>query len=287
VYKDKIKEIEILKKKKEEIIASYRKSEEDADKNTIMLQNYLENLEKKKRDFDKFMTEKGKEALEHVKRTKELDKKLKEELYKVEHKKQIKEEEIMKSHQLAQYYRELQQRKNEIEEFEEPDFYYKVSQAFHNMGNKIDFSTTRFHNITVIRHEEEFKDYITAQEKAIKEAENTISRETEKSQNLKKFNSETKVNSLEIMKKMKTKENLKKLEDELYKLKEARKKSKSKNHMTGQNPIGPKFNERKSEELMKKLMNDKKANRKNVYSAKDIEVKKTNNIGIFLLHRTC
>jgi hypothetical protein len=274
-----MKEIEFLKKKKEDVIASFRQSEEDADKQTIMLQKYLENLEKKKRDFDKFMNEKGKAALEHVKRTKELEKKIKEEMYKIEHKKQVKLEEIQKSHQIAHNYKAMIEQKEDIQEVEEPNAYYKLNQAFHNMGNKIDYSTTRFHNITVIRHEDEFKDYITAQEKAVKEAENAIVREKTKTQNLKKFNSETKVNSLEIMKKMKTKENLQKLQDELDKLKDARKKSKTKNHMTGHNTIGPKFNERKSEELMKKLMNEKKSKRKNVYSAKNIEVRKNIKIG--------
>jgi hypothetical protein len=251
----------------------------------MILHNYLENLKQKKTEFDKFMNDRGKAALEHVKRTKELDKQMKEEVYKIEHKKQVKEEEIEKSHQIARNYREIQERKNEIEDFQEPDAYYKLNQAFHNMGNKIDYSTTRFHNITVIRHEEEFKDYITAQENAIKEAENVVIREKVKTQNLKKFNTETKVNSLEVMKKMKTQENLQKLEEELNKLKEARKKSKSKNHMTGQHTINPKFNERKSEELMKKLINEKKANRKNVYSAKNIVVKKTNKIGINIFNQ--
>ena len=177
------------------------------------------------------MSEKGKAALEHLKKTKDLEAKFKEELYKFEHKKNIKNEEIIKSHLVAQNYREALEKKNDNEISEDDNIYYKINQAFHNMGNKIDYSTTRFHNINIIRHEQDVDDFISAQEKALKEVERTQYLEKTKSSKLKKFNSEVKVNSLEVMKKMKAKENLKKLEEELNKINEIRKKSKVKNTM--------------------------------------------------------
>jgi hypothetical protein len=215
-----------LKKQKEDLTRNFGKSEADAERNQKMLQNYLKVLERKKNEFNKFMDQKGKEALAHVKRTHELKEQMKEEIKKIETKKKVKTEEIKKAHQVARDYREILEQKEEVEEFEEPGVCYKVNQAFHNMGNRIDYTTTRFHNIMVYRHnEDDLEDFISAQEKAEREIEKNETRHIVKTQGLREFNNETKVNSMEIMKKIKTKENLQQLEKELDRI---RKKSKNK-----------------------------------------------------------
>jgi hypothetical protein len=190
-----------------------------------MLQNYLNVLENKKNEFNKFMEQKGREALSHVKRTQELQSQMKEEIKKIETKKKVKTEEIKKAHQVAQNYREVLEKQNEVEEFEEPGICYKVNQAFHNMGNKIDYTTTRFHNIMVYRHQEDnLENFISAHEKAERETEKNEIRQRSKNHILQNFNNETKVNSMEVMKKIKTKENLQELEKVLERI---RKKNKN------------------------------------------------------------
>ena len=55
--------------------------------------------------------------------------------------------------------------------------FIKIINPFHNKGNKIDYSTTGFHNITIERYDNNLKDEINlkinAFEKAKVEAENT------------------------------------------------------------------------------------------------------------------
>jgi hypothetical protein len=216
-----------LKKQKSELLANFGKSESDAEKNEKMLQNYLKVLENKKTEFKNFMEYKGKEAFDYFKRQQEEKNKMKEDIQKLEAKKKTRTEQIEKAKKVAQNYREILEKQNEVEEFEEPNVCYKVNQAFHNMGNRIDYSTTRFHNIMVLRHEDELTEIVSAYDKAEKETEKTEARRKSKNKEIQNFNNEVKINSLDIMKKMKTKENLKKLEEELDRLKEARKKSKN------------------------------------------------------------
>jgi len=105
---------------------------------------------------------------------------------------------------------------------------YKIKQPFHQNGNNIDFSTTRFHNIVVVRHEDELNDFLSAQEKALKE-EKVIEQIKKSSEHAQKvFNKKTEENSLKVMKKMQAQENMKKLDEELKKLNDARKRNKNK-----------------------------------------------------------
>jgi hypothetical protein len=209
-------------------VNNYKRSEYDAEKNEKMLQNYLATLERKRNEFNNFMELKGKEALAHVKRNQELKLQMKEEITRIEAKKKVKSEEIQKAHQVAQNYREANEKQDESV-FQEPGIFYKVNQAFHNMGNKVDYSTTRFHNIMVIRHEDDVtQEFISAHEKAEQEIEKKEERQRSKNQVINDFNNQTKINSVQLMRKEKAKENLKKLEVELDRIKEARKKSKNK-----------------------------------------------------------
>ena len=66
MYKDKITEIESLKKQKEEIFANINKSEKEAEKQNRIQEEYLKNLEKKSNEFKVFMEQRGKAALEYV-----------------------------------------------------------------------------------------------------------------------------------------------------------------------------------------------------------------------------
>ena len=100
--------------------------------------------------------------------------------------------------------------------FIDPKTLHKNAQIYHSSGNKIDYSTSRFHSIVVIKHDEELKDkYINAHEKAQIEIEKTKGRMKTKEKSLDKFNKDMNVNSVEIQKKMKAKDNLKKLEENL------------------------------------------------------------------------
>jgi hypothetical protein len=227
MYKEKLEEIEQLKQRKEELKKNFGRSNFNAEKSERMLNDYLKTLERKNTEFKNFMEQKVKEALAHVRRTQQLQKDMKEEIQKLETKKTVKAEEIAKGRGIAQTYREVLEKQNQVEEFEEPGVYYKVQQAFHNMGNNVDYSTTRFHNIMVIRHDDELQEYISAHEKAEKEIEKTEIRQKSKNSEIKKFNTETKINSIEVMRKMQAKENLKKLDEQFDKFREIRKRSKN------------------------------------------------------------
>lgn len=114
------------------------------------------------------------------------------------------------------YKEELDLKEDSEDSYIDPKTLYKKTQIYHPNGNKIDYSTSRFHSIVVIRHDDELKEkYINANEKAAIEVEKTKGRVKSKEKSLEKFKKEMNVNSLEIQKKLKAKENLKKLEDNL------------------------------------------------------------------------
>ena len=91
----------------------------------------------------------------------------------------------------------------------------------------IDYSNTRFHNVVVVKHDDELDEFITAQEKAIEENLKSENTKKIKKKSLEKFIDNTKVNSREILKKEKAKGNLKKLQEELDKLNDFRIRNKS------------------------------------------------------------
>jgi hypothetical protein len=194
---------------------------------------YLDRLERKKIEFQEFMKDKGKRALEYFKRQNDLKKEKEDEIKKIELKNKVKQEEVQKAKKLAENYREVkilekQKLDEETNMFKNPNVIEKVYSCFHNLGNKIDYSTTRFHNIVVVKHdEEELNNFITAQEKAIQEALKIENTKKLKKKSMEKFVDETKLNSKEILRKEKAKDNLKKLEEELSKINDYRNRNKS------------------------------------------------------------
>ena len=122
------------------------------------------------------MKEKGKVALDYFREQNNLRLKKEEKIKNIDLKNQVKKEENEKGRKIAENFREeknLEKQKLDENEknFEMPNVIEKIYHRFHNMGNKIDYSTTRFHNVVIVKHddEEEIDKFITAQEKSINE----------------------------------------------------------------------------------------------------------------------
>jgi hypothetical protein len=80
----------------------------------------------------------------------------------------------------------------------------------------------------IVKHdEEELNEFISAQEKAVKESLKSENIRKIKKKSIEKFVDLTKINSKEILKKEKAKENLKKLQEELNKINDFRNRNKS------------------------------------------------------------
>lgn len=191
------------------------------------LTSYLQELESKKREFDAFMQLKGKEALIYLKKENEYNKRMESELKKINHKNKVKNEENFKSKKIVQNFKNKMDNLNNFNnDFQEPEIFQKMKQIFHNMGNDIDYSTTRFHNITLIKHNEDFKDYyLSANEKAKKESVlleiRNKSKDKLKKESLLKFEQ----NAKHSIKQDKAAKNLERLEKELESMNKAREKS--------------------------------------------------------------
>ena len=86
---------------------------------------------------------------------------------------------------------------------------YKKTTPFHNNGNKIDYSTTRFHNIVVMKHEENLDKELNmnAFQKAEIEREKSAERKKLKEKKLKEFQENEEKNFKELIRKQKAKEN--------------------------------------------------------------------------------
>jgi len=125
----------------------------------------------------------------------------------------------------VQEIKRLEDQQNEIDC---PRTMYKIKQPFHQNGNNIDFSTTRFHNVVVVRHEDDLNEFISAQERANKEEKVVEQRKKSVEHAQKVFIKKTQENSVQIMRKMQASENLKKLEEEVAKLNDARKRNSKK-----------------------------------------------------------
>jgi hypothetical protein len=278
IYKTKLEEIEFLKNKKIEIFENIKKNQIEKEKSNLMLQEYLKEVDRKKLEFEKFMKEKGREALNFVKRNEEIKKKLEEELHKYEIKKRVKEDGKTTAKCLVESYKEKKEKeiKEELERdnFPHKNVMYKINQTFHNLGNKIDYSTTRFHNIVVVKHEDQLKEidvdnFLSAQEKALKEVDKLKIRKKSKEIAKKQFESETKLSSKEILRKERAKENLNRLQDELNRINQARKKSKSKNKVITKDNmrLDAKTREKSSQKMMNKLLENKMKNRRGIYNS--------------------
>jgi len=222
-----------LKREKDKLISNFKQASVDAEKNNKILLEYLEKLERKNLEFQEFMREKGKKALEYFKLEAEMKKQKEKEIKKIELKNKVKQDEIEKSKKLAENFREIKNIEKQKEEedyrnFQRPNAIEKMYNCFHNLGNKIDYSNTRFHNVVVVKHdEEELNEFISAQEKAVKESLKMENIKKIKKKSMEKFVDDTKLNSKEILKKEKAKENLKKLQEELNKINDFRNRNKS------------------------------------------------------------
>lgn len=179
------------------------------------------------------MREKGKVALDYFREQNNLRLERDEKIKKIDLKNQIKKEENEKGRKIAENFREekiLEQQKidENDKDFDKPNVIEKIYHRFHNMGNKIDYSTTRFHNVVVIKHdEEEIDKFISAQEKAINENMKTENIKKIKNKSLEKFKNETKLNAKELLRKDRAKNNLNKLNEELNKINDFKNKNKS------------------------------------------------------------
>lgn len=228
-YKEMCKEIEDLKSKKQEMIDAQTVSQKLTEEKNLMLKNYLDELDSKKKKFDEFMKEKGKEALQRLKKENEEKKQKIEEIKCYEQKKVIKEAATSKARYTAQTIKrkDLENKaKEQLEIMNEKDNPndLKIRQIYHPFGNKIDYSTTKFHNVLIVRHEIEKggiganEHLIDSRERAKVESNITKQRTTSKELSKTKFDKEIKMNSYEAIKELKKKESLAKLEKELKQL---------------------------------------------------------------------
>lgn len=233
IYKEKNDEIEKLKREKENIYQNFKQANKDAENNQKILSDYLEKLKNKQFEFQNFMQERGKKAFEYFRNQNELKKAKEKETKKLELKYKVKQNEIEKSRKQVENYREIKNRVKQKEEedfrnYENPNVIQKIYNCFHNLGNKIDYSTTRFHNVYVVKHdEEELNDFITAQEKAIQEKVKIENTKKMKKKSMEKFVDKTKQNYKEIIKQEKIKRNVKRLQEELDKMKDFKIRNKS------------------------------------------------------------
>ena len=281
LYRNKLDEIKFLKQKKEEIIKNISINQTLTEKQNQMMEEYLKELERKKIEFDKFMNEKGKEALNFVKRNNELKNQLKEELYKFDKKREVKLIEKENANKIVSAYKEKEAREKIKSNYEQTEansknILYKINQTFHDLGNKIDFSTTRFHNIMIIKHDDQLQgelmsQYLTAQEKANLETKKLGERQKSKETLKKNFETETKLNGKEIIRKQRAQENLKRLEEELNKINQAKKRSKSKNSMVVRDNMvkQSKFMEKMAENMLNEKLKERKANRHQILNRKE------------------
>ena len=84
-------------------------------------------------------------------------------MHRCEKKKQTKYEENIKTKKVIDNFlikkeKEINEEKRNVLNPSTMDVLYTITNPFHNNGNKIDYSTTRFHNITIERHDNNLKE---------------------------------------------------------------------------------------------------------------------------------
>ena len=270
MYKNLIKEIEKLQKEKEEFIKNRQQAQIDKEKERILMEEYNEKMKQKKAQFDIFMKQKGKEAFEYLKKMNEIKKQFEEEIHRYEKKKKVKENETLKSKEIIDKFREEEEKKKneEMQNYNEGtmNVLYKITTPFHNNGNKIDYSTTRFHNIVVMKHEENLDKELNmnAYQKAEIEREKSAERKKLKEKKLKEFQENEEKNFRELIRKQKAKENLERLNAEFDRLNQEKKKNKK--NLSGKinlnaNLNNAKSNDKRSEFYLNKLLEKEQSNR--------------------------
>ena len=272
-YKNILMMIDELKKDKEMII---KKQEESKIENEMEQQRQYENMlkmEEKKKKFEIFLKQKGIEASNYLKDMEEEKRRQHEEIHRFEKKKQTKIYEDIKTKKVIDNYlikkeKEIYEEKKYAECPGTMDVLYKITNPFHNNGNKIDYSTTRFHNVTIERHDNNLNNNlnfkVNAFERAKIESENTKKILNEKSNKLKEFKKNEKMNFREQINKNRAKENMEKLKNEIKALNKFKKKEKNNSKKRidiNANLNNAKQNERKAKHFMNKLLENQKGNR--------------------------
>ena len=276
--------IEELKKNKELYLIKQAESEIEKEKENQRQLELLSQAEEKKRQFENFMKQKGIEASNYLKAKNEEKNRQHEELYRWEKKKQTKYEENIKTKKVIDNYlikkeREMDEEKMNASNPNTMDILYTVTNPFHNNGNKIDYSTTRFHNVTIERHSTNLPNMldlkINAFEKAKVEEENTKKILHDKKNKLKEFNKKEKMNFREQINKNKAKEGMRILNDEINNINKMKKKDKNnppKRFDINANINNAKQNDKKAEYIMNKLLENQKGNRGKIYGDKNLQI---------------
>ena len=283
-YKNISQMIEELKRSKETYIKRQEESEIEKEKEEQMRYENMLREEEKKKQFEIFIKQKGVEASNYIKNKKEEENRKYEELHRCEKKKQTKYEENIKTKKVIDNYiikkeKEINEEKMNALNPNTMDVLYTITNPFHNNGNKIDYSTTRFHNVTIERHDNNLKDEINlktnAFEKAKIEAENTKKLINEKKNKLKEFKKNEKINYREQINKNRAKENLEKLNNEIQqfnKMKKGDKNNIKKRIDINANINNAKQNDKKAEHIMNKLLENQKGNRGKIYSENNLQI---------------
>ena len=276
--------IEELKRNREDYIKRQEESEIEKEKEKQMKYENMIREQEKKKQFDLFIKQKGIEASNYIKNKKEEEDRKYEELHRCEKKKQTKYEENIKTKKVIDNFlikkeKEINEEKRNILNPSTMDVLYTITNPFHNNGNKIDYSTTRFHNITIERHDNNLKEEINlkinAYDKAKIEAENTKKIINEKNNRLKEFKKKEKINYREQINKNRAKENLEKLNNEIQqfnKMKKGDKTNAKKRIDINANVNNAKHNEKKAEHMMNKLLENQKGNRGKIYGENRLQI---------------
>ena len=280
-YKNILLMIEELKRNKELYIKRQAESEIENEKEKQRQYEEMLLAQEKKRKFEIFLKQKGVEASNYLKEMQEEKNRQHEELHRCEKKKQTKFEENLKTKKVIDNYiikreKEINEEKMNASNPGTMDVLYTITNPFHNNGNKIDYSTTRFHNVTVERHDNNLPNTldlkINAFERARVEAENTKKILNDKNNKLKEFKKNEKLNFREQINRNKAKQNMELLNNEIKEINKAKKgerKNAKKRIDINANINNAKQNEKKAEHIMNKLLENQKGNRGKIYGDKN------------------
>ena len=280
-YQNILLMIDELKRNKELYIKRQAESEIENEKEKQRQYEEMLMAQEKKRKFEIFLKQKGVEASNYLKEMQEEKNRQHEELHRCEKKKQTKFEENLKTKKVIDNY--IIKREKEINELKmnasnpgTMDVLYTITNPFHSNGNKIDYSTTRFHNVTVERHDNNLPNTldlkINAFDRAKVEAENTKKILNDKSNKLKEFKKNEKLNFREQINRNKAKQNMELLNNEIKEINKAKKgdkKNAKKRIDINANINNAKQNEKKAEHIMNKLLENQKGNRGKIYGDKN------------------
>lgn len=268
-YKRICNEISNLRQTKDDIFKAKEQSELDQERERVLYQQYLAELEQKKKRFDNFMKLKGKEAANDLRQQRENEQKQIEDIYKLQHKQDTKKAYTDKSKAVVNKYKQCEQIKKEKEEQgalenNSLNVLYKLTVPFHNNGNKIDYSTTNFHNVVTIRHQDELNSYmnVNAFDKAKNESDKVKKLREDKAKKIEAFNKNTKQNFRELMAEKRASENLARLQKEINDMTKAKKRTNNSNKVDLNSNMNNAMDlDKKSEYLLNKRLQQAKGNR--------------------------